>query len=48
MEQEILLRYIEQSKQKLILAVGKEEVLKAGKGKKIRKEYRRNIRIEKK
>ena len=31
-EQESLLRYIEQSKEKLILAVGKEEVLKTGTG----------------
>ena len=32
MEQESLLRYIEQGTGKLILAVGKEEMLKAGKG----------------
>ena len=41
MEQESLLRYIEQSKEKLILAVGKEEVF--WQGGKIRKEYRRNM-----
>lgn len=41
MEQESLLRYIEQSKEKLLVAVGKEEVLKSGKGEKNREEIQK-------
>ena len=49
MEQESLLRYIKQSKEKLILAVGKEEVLKTGTGeKKQGRNTEGTCRIEKK
>ena len=43
MEQESLLRYIEQSKEKLILEVGKKEVLKTGTGEKNKEGIQRNM-----